>query len=141
MLISAERDRICLRVLRLMTKAVPDKLLARRRTFGLGFRRPFSATRRVTEIFSRDERRTLCDDPTLHKGILTMNVQRAFLCSITRPAPQCFLALSLVVAIAASLTPFASPAAWADDADDFRIWGNVTARGNFGFIEPDLKRW
>jgi hypothetical protein len=37
--------------------------------------------------------------------------------------------------------PFASPTAWADDIEDFRIWGNVTARGNFGFIDPDLKRW
>ena len=26
-------------------------------------------------------------------------------------------------------------------ADDFRIWGNVTARGNFGYVGPDLKRW
>ena len=67
MLISAEQDRICLRVLRLMTKAMPDRLLARRRTLVLGFCRPFSATRRVAEIFSRDERRTLCDDPALLK--------------------------------------------------------------------------
>ena len=25
--------------------------------------------------------------------------------------------------------------------EDFRIWGNVTARGNFGYVDPDLKRW
>jgi hypothetical protein len=62
--------------------------------------------------------------------------------SIIRSARSLFPALYLVVAIAAcTLTPFASPAAWADDADDFRIWGNVTARGNFGFIDPDFKRW
>ena len=71
-----------------------------------------------------------------------MSMQTALPCPITRPAKQFPLALSLVVAIVASiLMPFASPAAWADDADDFRIWGNVTARGNFGFVDPDLKRW
>ena len=37
--------------------------------------------------------------------------------------------------------PFASPSALAEVQEDFRLWGNVTARGNFGFIDPDLKRW
>ena len=63
-------------------------------------------------------------------------------CSIMRPVRQFLPAAYLVIAlVACSLMPFASPAAWADDADDFRIWGNVTARGNFGFVDPDLKRW
>jgi len=65
--------------------------------------------------------------------------------SIMRPVQRFFLAASLVMAIVTySLMPCASPTAWADDADDFRIWGNVTARGNFGFIDsdnPSLKRW
>ena len=47
----------------------------------------------------------------------------------------------VIVMLASSLMPFALPTAWAELADDFRIWGNVTARGNFGFIDPDLKRF
>jgi uncharacterized protein DUF2490 len=63
-------------------------------------------------------------------------------CSIMRPGRRLLLALHLVFAIVAgSLMPFASPTVWAEVVEDFRIWGNVTARGNFGFIDPDLKRW
>jgi hypothetical protein len=40
-----------------------------------------------------------------------------------------------------SLMPFASSSALAETVDDFRIWGNVTARGNFGSIDPGLKQW
>ncbi len=73
--------------------------------------------------------------------ISTMSMQTVFHCPITKLAKQFILTLSLVVAtVASTLMPFAPPAAWADDADDFRIWGNVTARGHFGFIDPDLKR-
>jgi len=62
--------------------------------------------------------------------------------SIMRPVRSLLLALHLVFAIVAcSLMPFASPTAWAEVVEDFRIWGNVTARGNLGFIDPDLKRW
>lgn len=61
--------------------------------------------------------------------------------AIGRPANPLLLALHLVITILAySLMPFASPSAWAEMAEDFRIWGNVTARGNFGSIDPDLKR-
>jgi hypothetical protein len=61
---------------------------------------------------------------------------------IIRPARRFLLALYFTIAVIPyALMPFASPAAWADDADDFRIWGNVTARGNFGPIDPELKRW
>lgn len=62
--------------------------------------------------------------------------------SIMRPARRLFQALHLVIVIVAcSLVPFASPTAWAEMEEDFRIWGNVTARGNFGYVDPDLKRW
>jgi len=37
--------------------------------------------------------------------------------------------------------PFASPTAWADLQTDSGFWGNGTARGNFGYVDPDLKRW
>ncbi|MBH0178189.1 MAG: DUF2490 domain-containing protein [Nitrospira sp.] len=53
-------------------------------------------------------------------------------------------ALCLILTIlACGLSPFASTNAWAELADDFRIWGNVTARGNLGGIDPSLKpfRW
>jgi hypothetical protein len=49
--------------------------------------------------------------------------------------------MCVMVIIASSLSPFASTGAWAEVADEFRIWGNVTARGNFGFINPDLKKF
>lgn len=47
------------------------------------------------------------------------------------------LALAIV---ASSLMHLASPTAWAETVEDFRIWSNVTGRGNFGFINPELKR-
>jgi Protein of unknown function (DUF2490) len=51
-------------------------------------------------------------------------------------------ALSFAIAIAiCSLMPFALPTAWAELQDDTRVWGNITARGNFGYVDPDLKRW
>jgi hypothetical protein len=74
-----------------------------------------------------------------------MNTQITFCASILRPAGRLLPALYLAFAIVAySLMPFASPTAWADVNEDFRIWENVTARGNFGFLNPenpDLKRW
>ena len=47
----------------------------------------------------------------------------------------------ILVTIAGGLTPLGSSRVMAETLDDFRIWGNVTARGNFGFIEPGLKQW
>lgn len=64
--------------------------------------------------------------------------------SIMRPAGRLFLALPLVIAtLVFVLMPFASSSASAEMLDDFRIWGNVTARGNFGFVDPAFKqfRW
>lgn len=51
--------------------------------------------------------------------------------------------LALVVATATLASPlltFASLNAWAAMVEDFQIWGNVTARGDFRFIDSDLKR-
>lgn len=64
--------------------------------------------------------------------------------SIMRPAGRLFLTLPLVIAtLVCALMPFASSSASAEMLDDFRIWGNVMARGNFGGIDPSLKpfRW
>ena len=62
--------------------------------------------------------------------------------SIMRSARSLFPTLYLVIAmVACSLMPLALPTASAEVQEDFRLWGNVTARGNFGFIDPDLKRW
>ncbi|MEO8047787.1 MAG: hypothetical protein ABI684_10915 [Nitrospirota bacterium] len=59
-----------------------------------------------------------------------MTMQMIYHGSIMRSARSLFPTLYLVIAIViCSLMPLASPAAWADDADDFRIWGNVKARG------------
>ncbi len=58
------------------------------------------------------------------------------------PARKLLPALCLVIAIIfCSLMPFASPIAWAELQEDTGIWGNATARGNFGYVNPDLKRW
>jgi hypothetical protein len=71
-----------------------------------------------------------------------MNTQITSRYSIMRPAERFLPALHLVIAIVAcSLMPFTSPTAQAEVVEDFRLWGNVTARGNFGFINPDLTRW
>lgn len=56
-------------------------------------------------------------------------------CSTTRPAR------TLVAILVYFLIPCASPNAWAELAQDSRMWGNVTARGNLGFIDPTLTRW
>jgi Protein of unknown function (DUF2490) len=62
--------------------------------------------------------------------------------SIVRPLGPLVLALSLgIVMCVLSIMPFASADARAELADDFRIWGNVTARGNFAFVDPELKKW
>jgi len=65
--------------------------------------------------------------------------------SIMHPVRRLLLALHVIFAIVAcSLIPFASSTALASDLVDFMIWENVTARGNFGFINPEnpeLKRW
>ena len=74
-----------------------------------------------------------------------MNTQMTSRHSIIRPAKGLFLVLYLALAIVAgSLMPFGLSTARADVQEDFRIWENVTARGNFGFLNPDnpdLKRW
>jgi len=71
-----------------------------------------------------------------------MNMQIASCCSIIRSTRRLLPSVYLIITFAvSSLLPFASPTAWAEVAEDFRIWGNVTARGNFGFVDPNLKRW
>ena len=71
-----------------------------------------------------------------------MNTQITSRSSIMRRARKLLPALYLVIAIVAcSLMPFASPTAWAELQEDTGIWGNATARGNFGYASPDLKRW
>ena len=66
-------------------------------------------------------------------------------CSIMRPMRRFLLALQVLFAIVAcSLMPYVAPTVWADVQEDFRLWESVTARGNFGFLNPDnpdLKRW
>jgi len=66
-------------------------------------------------------------------------------CSIRRNLLTGRLSLHVFFAIVTcSLIPIASSPAQADVQEDFQIWENVTARGNFGFINPDnpeLKRW
>lgn len=62
-----------------------------------------------------------------------------------RQVRRFLLALHVLFAIiTCSLMPIASSTVQADVLEDFQIWENVTARGNFGFINPDnpnLKRW
>ena len=71
-----------------------------------------------------------------------MKTQMASRFSNMRPVRQFFPAAYLVIAmVACCLLPLISSTARAETTDDFRIWGNVTARGNFGFVDPDLKRW
>jgi hypothetical protein len=64
---------------------------------------------------------------------------------IMRPVKRSLLPIHVFFAIlVCSPMLFGSTTAWADVLEDFRIWENVTARGNFGFINPDnpeLKRW
>lgn len=66
-------------------------------------------------------------------------------CSIMRPFKKCFLALHVLFSTAACfLIPIVPSIVQADVLEDFQLWENVTARGNFGFINPDnpeLKRW
>lgn len=57
---------------------------------------------------------------------------------INRPIHLRPLAIAILVC---SLILVAYPRAWAATLDDFRIWGNVTARGNFGFVDSGLKQW
>lgn len=65
----------------------------------------------------------------------------------TIPAPSgttLSVLLRVIAMLACVLMPCASPAAWADVLEDFRIWGNVTAKGDFGFVDhenPTLERW
>ena len=71
-----------------------------------------------------------------------MNTWIASPCSIMQPVRRILPVLHLLIAIVAcSLMPFASPTAWAELQEDTRVWGNITARGNFGYVSPDLKRW
>ena len=66
-------------------------------------------------------------------------------CSVRRNLLTWRLVLYVLFAIVAcSLMPITSSIAQADVQEDFQIWENVTARGNFGFLNPDnpdLKRW
>jgi Protein of unknown function (DUF2490) len=66
-------------------------------------------------------------------------------CSAMRPVRRFLLALHVLIAtVTCSLMPIASSIAQAEVIEDFMIWENVTARGNFGFLNPDnpdLKRW
>lgn len=57
--------------------------------------------------------------------------------SAKRFLPALYLTIAMVVS---SLMPFAAPIAWAELQEDTRVWGNITARGNFGYVDPDLKR-
>lgn len=58
-----------------------------------------------------------------------------------RPVRGFLLFLYVFFTIAACvLLPFASTTAGAAVAEDFRLWGNVTAQGNFGFVTPDWTR-
>lgn len=78
------------------------------------------------------------------RGMVTMNALMKCPHSIKRSANPLIRALCLMLTIlACGLLPFVSTNARAELADDFRIWGNVTARGNFGGIDPSLKpfRW
>ena len=71
-----------------------------------------------------------------------MNTRITSRYSLMRATRRFLPALYLIIAIVAcSLMPLASPTAWAELQDDTRTWGNITARGNFGYINPDLKRW
>ncbi len=75
-------------------------------------------------------------------GVLAMNTQMTSRHSIVRPAKRLFSALRFIIAmVACFLMPFALPTAWAELQDDTRAWGNITARGNFGYVDPDFKRW
>jgi Protein of unknown function (DUF2490) len=72
-----------------------------------------------------------------------MHTQIAFRYSIIRTARRALPALYLIIVIVAcSLMPFASPTAWADLQTDTGVWGVAMARGNFAYLNPDLsKRW
>jgi Protein of unknown function (DUF2490) len=75
------------------------------------------------------------------KGILNMRISRGSLLPVRRLLRAIPILFSIVWC---SLMPLASSPAQADVQEDFRIWENATARGNFGFINtnnPDLKRW
>ncbi len=88
------------------------------------------------------EHRTLLRRSSPTKGILMMPMQMICHGSIMRSARSLFPALYLVIAmVVCSLMPLALPTASAEVQEDFRLWGNVTARGNFGIIDSDLKRW
>ena len=72
-----------------------------------------------------------------------MKTQIMFHSSMMRPVQRFFLGASLVMAVVTfSLMPFASPTAWGGELqDDSRVWGAALARGNFGYVSPDLTRW
>ena len=65
-----------------------------------------------------------------------MKTQMASRFSNMRPVRQFFPAAYLVIAmVACCLLSLISSTARAETTDDFRIWGNVTGRGNFGVME------
>src|SRR6185503_1703357 len=65
--------------------------------------------------------------------------------SVMLSVRRSFLALHVLFAVVTgSLMLVTSSTALASDIVDFMIWENVTARGNFGFLDPekpDLQRW
>lgn len=80
--------------------------------------------------------------PSILWSVAAVKMQIASHVSIMRKAGNVIPALHpVILVIACFFLPFTAPVAWAEVADDFRIWGNVTARGNFGFVDPELKRW
>lgn len=49
------------------------------------------------------------------------------------------IATALLALFGLALSGPAAAQQFADDATDFQTWGNITATGNFGFINPDNK--
>jgi len=72
-----------------------------------------------------------------------MKIQIMLHSSIMRPVLRFFLGASLVMAaVTFSLIPFASSTGGGGELqDDRRVWGAALARGNFGYVSPDLTRW
>jgi len=71
-----------------------------------------------------------------------MKTQSASRYSIIQSVKKFLPAFYLIIAIVtSSLAPLAVPVAWAELQDDTRVWGNMTARGNFGYVDLDFKRW
>jgi hypothetical protein len=101
----------------------------------------FPSADRVVRVISQLWTIDFVDDTIQSWSISILNMQIASRYSIIQSAKRFLPALYLIMAIvASSLTPFAVPIAWAELQEDTRVWGNVTARGNFGYVDPDFKR-